>query len=212
MKIKFIVSVALLMALAAIAEDTNELFITLPDSLIGPNYREDHLNEAKTNRESLPAKQFPEGNWGEPGCGFQLSLRFERTTYTNGEPITAIILVRNITNDTIVFFDYNIAHNYARGIGSVGDGGPVGITMVASEGKPLNHREQNPSGPGRITRSAGAEVYKIFPTKSQRKYFEYLNQMYDLTNGIYSAHAVIQVGNGAEEVKSAEVPIKIVGK
>lgn len=33
----------------------------------------------------------------------QLSLRFAKQPYTNGEPITAILLVRNVTNELVSF-------------------------------------------------------------------------------------------------------------
>lgn len=60
--------------------------------------------DAEKNPESRPAAQFPEGNWGKPSNGFQLSLRFENKVYTNGEPMMATTLMRNVTNTQLTYY------------------------------------------------------------------------------------------------------------
>ena len=45
-----------------------------------------------------PAEDDPEGHWGAPSEGYQLSIRLEKETFTNGEPITASVLLRNVSD------------------------------------------------------------------------------------------------------------------
>ena len=66
------------------------------------------VKEAKTTMESLPAEKFPEGNWGQITNGCQLSLRFTQNTYKQGNSITAILLLRNLTNQmTYLMYPYH---------------------------------------------------------------------------------------------------------
>lgn len=62
------------------------------------------LDKAKESPESKPENQYPEGNWGPPSEGFRISLHFPKAEYTNGEPIEAVVLVRNISRQTIPYF------------------------------------------------------------------------------------------------------------
>src|SRR5208283_2339530 len=92
---------SLVLLLAAIisvsgAGDTNKVFLTEDGFLRVDRARK--LEEAKKSKESLPAEEFPEGNWGTVTNGFQLSLRFEKTAFARGEPIVAVLLLRNTTN------------------------------------------------------------------------------------------------------------------
>ncbi len=61
------------------------------------------IAEAMRLRESRPADQDPEGHWGAVDSGLQLSLRFEKSTYSNGEPVVATILIRNVSASTIEY-------------------------------------------------------------------------------------------------------------
>src|ERR1700743_1259734 len=83
------------------AETTNVLFLTSNGPLYGKHSKQ--LQEAKKTKESLPADQFPEGNWGLVTNGFQLSLRFEKPSFNPGEPVAAIILLRNVTNAILTY-------------------------------------------------------------------------------------------------------------
>src|SRR3954471_23859078 len=53
------------------------------------------IEEAKRLKESQSAEQDPDGHWGEITNGLQLSLRFEKGEYQVGEPLTAVVLLRN---------------------------------------------------------------------------------------------------------------------
>ena len=146
--------------------------------------------------ECRPAKDFPEGNWGSTNAGLQLSLRFTKQTYTDGEPITAILLVRNVTNELVSFV---LLQNGMLG-------GPIPFEVMAGDGHLIPAREYstwimvNPSS-----------WMPTIPPQTQRKLEEHLDGAYNLTNGTYSIRAVLSVGQeeGNAEVKSAAVPLRI---
>src|SRR5438093_6403921 len=48
--------------------------------------------------EMRPAEQDPQGNWGSPTGGVQMSIRLDRTNLAAGEPLMASILLRNFGN------------------------------------------------------------------------------------------------------------------
>jgi len=47
--------------------------------------------------ECLPAAENPAGNWGEVVNGYQASLRLSKPQFAVGEPVTAILLLRNVS-------------------------------------------------------------------------------------------------------------------
>lgn len=82
--------------------DDGFLFMTRADGEVIMDPRK--VEESKSSEESLPAKEFPSGNWGSPTNGFQLSLRFDKQLYEVGDPVIATILLRNVTNATLNYF------------------------------------------------------------------------------------------------------------
>jgi hypothetical protein len=61
---------------------------------------------------SVPAELDPMGNWGEETEGFQMSLRFQTelfgattNVFVRGQPISALLLVRNLGTNTAGFLD-----------------------------------------------------------------------------------------------------------
>jgi hypothetical protein len=54
--------------------------------------------------ESRPADQDPDGHWGAPTEGFQLSVRFPTNTFLLGDPIVAYAYLRNVTNSYREYF------------------------------------------------------------------------------------------------------------
>ena len=46
--------------------------------------------------EQLPASLDTNGNWGQPADGLQLSVRFHRREFLPGEPVNAMVLLRNV--------------------------------------------------------------------------------------------------------------------
>lgn len=171
--------------LVVMGADTNELYLTV-DSYTHFIYTENSekihhdmlLAEAKKTRESLPATYFPEGNWGNMEGGFQLSLRFTKQIYTNNEPIAAILLLRNVTNqvnDRYVYFPW--AGNCD---------GPAVFYVSSGSGEIISGRSTDPRGMDAHGRSAP-------DLGCQHKYFEHLNEGYDLTNGTYNVQAMMTI-------------------
>jgi hypothetical protein len=207
-----LLSLFLQVNLLANADETNELYLTetTPGVVYSGNSIEQHHDqlffEAKTNRESLPAKYFPEGNWGNITNGCQLSLRFDKQIYTNGEPITAIILIRDTTNRSILFINDHFQN----------EDGPFLLLATTDTGQPVPAKAVIQAMAGGAGATGGVARH------TQRKYLERLNNRYDLTNGAYLIQAAIEilsfqtrVVNGKPngpmwlEIKSAAVPIKI---
>jgi hypothetical protein len=165
----------------------------------------DKIETGKIPRECLPAKDFPEGNWGEATNGCQVSLRFNKQIYTNGEPIEGTILMRNLSDQGIPIL--------VHPSGKWND--LVGFVVTNRFGK-LYINQSTP----RYFQSSGG--YSLAP-QIQQKHLKFLNGDYSLTNGTYSVHAEIRtipinlpqrmanepVAGKLVMVKSAEVQIII---
>ena len=140
--------------------------------------------EAATNkiRECLAAQDFPEGNWGEIEAGYQVSLRFAKKSFTNGEPITAIVLVRNTLNQRLP--DQRMG--YLNDIYMNNDG-PAMLTVTSSNGQAL------PAEPLDLTAPRDSAGVMYLAPHTQRKYLEQLNNRYHLTNGVYAVCASVKM-------------------
>lgn len=192
--------------------ETNEWIETnLPAKALRPEfYRfviEPHkVEEVRTNRECLPATAFPEGNWGDPLLGHQLSLRFTKPTYANGEPVNAILLVRNLTTNFLGF--HHILHPM---------GGPVHFHVTTESGQILPEKEYRLGGVW------GSNYFSnpILPI-TQHRYVENLKEGYTLPPGVYTVQAFITipleedklvdgkwVRSPTKEVTSAKITIRI---
>jgi hypothetical protein len=177
MKFHFAGIVLLAVMLRMSAQETNINYATFEKSGEYTIKRErlseiPKIDAVEKQRESLPVNDFPEGNWGQPFRGFQLSLRFNKDIYTNDETMTAILLVRNITNRSIGFYYASEADNID---------GPFELTVTTDKGQtvtapPINYFTAT---------SGGGEIY----TNTQYKYLERLNNRYNLTNGTYLVQA-----------------------
>ena len=172
------------------------LYLTDDGELFGHNparQRVVHLKtliDAEQSPESRPAEQDTEGHWGQPTNGFQLSMRFEKSVFTNCEPIVANLLLRNVTNTPVKFWRLAVAHQ------------PSPINIVAFSGqKPLPRKGDD----GEIDVISAAEI-TIYP-QAQRKYTVNLNSFYDLTGG---GVFIFQAKCGKEgEITSQSVQIQV---
>jgi hypothetical protein len=183
MKIFPLTSLLLLCCANLFASETNKLFITINE------WDKDVSNQTNGISEYLSAEQFPAGNWGQATNGIQLSLRFDKPAYTNGESIIATILVRNVTNKTA---DYHNIHVYGRD-------GPVRFYVFSTD----NHNVEGIQG------GEGSATDADVLVGSQRKFVERLNKDYCLTNGTYFVQAYVVTGYRVAYAKSAKVPITI---
>lgn len=170
----------------------------------GHAMRPEKNRTGKISREDLSAKDFPEGNWGQVTNGCQVSLRFPKRAFTNGEPIIGTVIVRNVTNQDVYYFYHPSGQR----------NGPVGYVVTTSSGRTL----PNPD----VSRFfQGGRTYTLEPG-TQHRHLKDLSKDYHLMNGAYSVHAEIctlvfppPIVDGKPKgvyamVKSAEVPITIV--
>ena len=141
------------------------------------------IEEARHSPESRPAAQDPEGNWGEATNGFQMSIRFANTNYSVGEPVTAVVLIRNIAQKS---------ETYIR---------PVRI-IAAKNGSVL--KRKNDKGPFEITMPPQTS---LFP-QTQHRYGIEINNDYNLSeSGEYTFQAECE----QPEVTSKMVTVLITG-
>jgi hypothetical protein len=177
---RFIILLALLsLCLSATADETNLIYVT---------YNSGYFKEqAQIKQEGLPAKDFPEGNWGEAQGGFQLSLRFDGEAFTNGEPIGAILLLRNVTNKIVDYAGVSVGYS----------DGPIGFEVTDRNGLEIPQHKYRPMNLTGSTFSEGVEP------GVQVKFLERLDKRFNLTNGVYSVQAVVRVGDlvGKHEYK-----------
>lgn len=150
------------------------------------------ISEAQKSLESVPADQDPQGHWGhwgQPMNGFQLSLRFAKDSYTNGEPILATVLFRNVTNRPVDFLRMSM----------LGRPSPINVLAFKNNGMLLV------KGGDEIDVISATPI-TIYP-QTQCKYRLNLNNFYDLTNhGDYVFKA--EYGNDGK-VESKAVSIRI---
>lgn len=139
------------------------------------------IREAEKSLESRPSDDYLQGNWGQATNGFQLSLRFGKSIFTNGEPIMATILMRNITDTPQTYYR------------------PIKI-IVEKDGKVL--RRKNESG---LLESHAPPMKTLFP-QTQDKYIRNIQRIYTLSSdGKYLVQAV----SGRPSVSSKSVSITI---
>jgi hypothetical protein len=139
------------------------------------------IEEAENMPESRPANQDPEGHWGGTTNGLQLALRFQKQSFTNGEPIDGIVLIRNVTNQPVVYFQ------------------PERV-LATKDGKALKRKDD--TGVIMVFRPLEATV---FP-QTQKEKHERLDQIYDLTQG---GEFVFQAVCEHPEVASQKVSVLI---
>jgi hypothetical protein len=124
-------------------------------------------------KESRPADQDPDGHWGPALDGLQLSLRFKKQAYTNGENIIAIVLIRNVSSNSI---DYDAMYTSAY---------PSPINISASKDQERLKIKKPPDWHG------GSLRRTQLPPQSQDKYEVNLNQFFELGKGgeyVFQAH------------------------
>lgn len=172
------------------------LFLTDDDKLFWYNSSKQrfiHVKDiatAEQSPDSRPAENDPEGNWGAPTGGLQLSLRLDKQIFTNGEQIVAAMLLRNVTNVPVKF---NRIHVFQR---------PSPINLLV-----FSQQEQLPlkGDGGEINVISSTEV-TLYP-QTQRKFSAKVNDFYDLSRG---GKFLIQAIYGSQnEVSSQRVSIEI---
>jgi hypothetical protein len=132
---------------------------------------------------SAETNDVTESNWGPVESGFQLSLSLEKHTFTNNEPIVAILLLRNVTNANL-WLTY--LPRWPVGFSD----GPVGFNVVSEKGICIPQHDY------RIENVISENSPATLMPETQAKFVERLDKRFDLTNGIYSIHAVVDTWSG----------------
>jgi hypothetical protein len=134
------------------------------------------VEAAKTNLECLPAEDFPEGNWGRPLIGYQLSLRFQKKVYAANEPINAILIIRDLTNQVLGYVENDILIEQG-----------VALLQVTNQ-----NGDAMPPKQERSSIVTGVKMNILGPG-SQNKYEVSLDHRYQLTNGTYKVRASVKI-------------------
>jgi hypothetical protein len=119
-------AITLLSAALAFAQ-TNQFYITdesQPSRQKPGSFSPEQIEAAKHAKESSPAKDDPEGNWETVSEGFQFSIRMEKNSFTNGEPVNAVIILRNVSDTNLQFMvsddgDPMVGFTVTKGQGSI---------------------------------------------------------------------------------------------
>jgi hypothetical protein len=176
MKAQTAILLVLLSCLSGKAQRTNELYSTEDKVDYGGSFgalaSHDVLSDGTIPRERLPARDFPEGNWGPAVNGCQVSLRFAKQVYAPGETITAILLLRNVTNHTLLY--PMVSGSCLR----------FDLQIVTRAGEPLKEKP---------FRGNSDDWRAYLEPGWQHKYLEGVNGCYDLTNGAYFVRLATRV-------------------
>jgi len=179
---------------------TNEFYVTDEGKGSNPNdaFSPEQVEKAKHAKDSRPAKDDPEGHWGAVSEGFRLSLRFEKDSFTNGEPVTACVILRNVSDRPLTYpYEYSpdereITFGVLRGQTRV-----YGIYDVRP-GATFEDRLR--------TIRQGHGWTRVSPPGTQRKFLVNLNAIFPLTtNGEYvvSAKRTVRKLNSTEDGEAA---------
>jgi hypothetical protein len=183
---------------------TNQVFNTR--SIGGETFREEWQMRATGDlqgdyaREMLPAEQFPEGQWGVPTNGIQMSIRVcstnltIRTNLTIGQPVCAAILIRN-TGGEPVRFGWASWINYPF------------FFSVTRNGRYISP-EVPPIRPGPRDGSMGGDQ---IPPGSQHREILRLDKIYDLSlPGDYEVSAELR--RGSWSARSGTAKFRLIGE
>ncbi len=154
------------------------------------------LTRAKRAKESQPAADDPEGNWGRVEEGFQLSVRFDKAEFIASEPITGSVIVRNVSPSLL---------RYAVFRGSGVDTPVCNLTVVDGHGIPVTRFSQVVDG--------SSTVLDLLPS-TQRKHPFRLDQRFELNKlddyAITAERTIPKLDkSGHAEVKSGTAIIRI---
>lgn len=208
-KTLFIVLSALRGLIASVGAETNQFYITdeRKNSYEDGAFSPEQIERAKHAKESRPAEEDPEGHLGPAQEGFELSLRFEKASFTNGEPITACVILRNVSDRRLRFF----ASYY-------GPQEDIRLVLLRDHERVYGMHEPKP-GASFAERLKGIRQGSVgsWPLEAgtQRKFLLDLSKVFNLaTNGEYTVQAARTVptldGTSEKEVVSGKATFRII--
>jgi hypothetical protein len=106
MKFLALAAVCYSLALSAFAEETNVIYLPVdPKGYFGEAAKArahvEQMEAVKGRPECRPAEADPEGHWGAPTAGLQLSIRFQTNVFASGQPIAIRVVLRNVTTNSM---------------------------------------------------------------------------------------------------------------
>lgn len=142
------------------------------------------------------AEDDPAGNWGWPAEGMQLSFRLEKYSYEIGESITALVLLRNLSDEPVSW----------RGTKGAEEDYP--FIILGEDGRLISRRRADPFAQDVSGRSIQVA------TNGQNAYWIKLDLAYNLTNsGRYRVTASRRVPHkdkaGGVELRSSEATLTL---
>jgi hypothetical protein len=191
--------------LIELGQMTNDVFLTVEDfkysghglkqAQIGTN----RLAEALRSCESKPEDKDPAGHWGDLTEGFRLSLRLDKAAYTEGEPIVATILARNVS-------EHELEYPVIQGV-------DWDFRFLVSDEQNQSVQENRQSEPSGTT---GTKSLVVYP-RTQRRFVIRLEGRLPLTKpGVYAILAKTKVPKlhkqGLVEISSGTAQIRILRK
>jgi hypothetical protein len=145
--------------------------------------------------EKLPWEQDLRGNWSSALNGLQLSLRFEKEEFLAGEPVIAILLVRNVSENEIMIRDSGFPQHSSMGK----------FTIVNSASRQVL--------PAMHTLYYGSIKGVSLSPKAQDRYEINLEEIFDLSKPgsylVYASYPFKVFETNSEELISGPVPIRI---
>jgi hypothetical protein len=206
---KFLCGLALLTtSLAACAsDDTRRYYVTDISTHFYGDVVPISIQQIEASRRdgfSRPADEDPAGNWGPATQGFRLSIRLEKQTFTNGEPIVAFVLLRNVSDQHLRFPVFS-------------ERDTQGMLVLRSPDGQVSQRGQQPGASFR-ERASAARRGRILdwpsPVGTQRKFILDIARTFNVTNGHYTATATRKVpdlqGTGFTNLVSGPVSFSVV--
>jgi len=172
-------------SLAGVFGATNQFYLT--DDFVTHHgdtlpFTPEQIEKAKHAPECRPAEQDPEGHWGQPTEGFQLSIRLEKESFTNGEPVTACVMLRNVSGRLLRYFTAYMNDPMSK------------VVLVRGQERVPAKKEPKP-GAAFAERLQSVYVGSTWsfqsPAGTQRKFLVELDKLYNLTtNGEYVVQAM----------------------
>lgn len=155
------------------------------------------LAKTRAAPECRPAALDPEGNWGSPQDGGQLSVRFRKAVFTNGEQIIATFYIRNIADKTLSYLSSGPS-DWSFGI----------VVFREGEGKRvLSKIEENDIiHPGTLRMSRSSDRIRDFSVQigMQDQKEVSLSRLYDLTRpGRYYVSGTVAIDRGTNLSKGS---------
>jgi hypothetical protein len=171
-------------SLTAVSTQTNQFYITDEGKGSVPQapFSSELIEKARHAKDSRPAEDDSEGHWGTVTEGFQLSLRFEKDSFTNGEPVVACVILRNVSDKPLTYpYEYS-PDNREINFVLLRDGTRVYGIYDVRPGATFQERLK--------ALRTGHGWTRLSPPGTQRNFYVNLSDIFNLTtNGQYIACA-----------------------